>query len=105
MTRVSNSKASLGRGQWAVRLGRRGWWPGRGSGKKEKKGGVVCDDRDLNVESLLCDVRAALGGAEGVVHVLRMLLAEVDLIMAVDGYPALNDLTRESLRAVNCPEA
>src|ERR1700723_1582263 len=47
----------------------------------------------------------ALGGAEGVVHVLRMLLAEVDLIMAVDGYPALNDLTRESLRAVNCPEA
>lgn len=47
----------------------------------------------------------ALGGAEGVVHVLRMLLAEVDLIMAVDGYPALSDLTRESLRAVNCPEA
>jgi lactate 2-monooxygenase len=47
----------------------------------------------------------ALGGAEGVVHVLRMLLAEVDLIMAVDGYPALSDLTRESLRAVNCPGA
>jgi lactate 2-monooxygenase len=47
----------------------------------------------------------ALGGAEGVVHVLRMLLAEVDLIMAVDGYPALDNLTRESLRAVNCPEA
>jgi lactate 2-monooxygenase len=43
----------------------------------------------------------ALGGAEGVVHVLRMLLAELDLIMAVDGYPALADLNRESLRSVD----
>ena len=29
----------------------------------------------------------ALGGVDGVVHVLRSLLAEADLIMAVDGYP------------------
>ncbi|WAJ45592.1 alpha-hydroxy-acid oxidizing protein [Mycobacterium sp. Aquia_216] len=44
----------------------------------------------------------ALGGADGVVHVLRMLLAELDLLMAVDGYPTLGDLNRESLRVVNC---
>ncbi|HEY0226600.1 MAG TPA: alpha-hydroxy-acid oxidizing protein, partial [Mycobacterium sp.] len=44
----------------------------------------------------------ALGGADGVVHVLRMLLAELDLLMAVDGYPTLDDLNRESLRVVNC---
>ena len=29
---------------------------------------------------------------------LRSLLAEADLIMAVDGYPTLADLTRETLR-------
>jgi lactate 2-monooxygenase len=40
----------------------------------------------------------AIGGADGVVHVLRSLLAEADLIMAVDGYPTLSDLTRDSLR-------
>ncbi|MEV7778397.1 alpha-hydroxy-acid oxidizing protein [Kitasatospora sp. NPDC088351] len=34
----------------------------------------------------------ALGGEDGVVHVLRSLLAEADLLMAVDGYPALADL-------------
>ena len=34
----------------------------------------------------------ALGGTDGVVHVLRSLLAEADLIMAVDGYPTLADL-------------
>jgi isopentenyl diphosphate isomerase/L-lactate dehydrogenase-like FMN-dependent dehydrogenase len=44
----------------------------------------------------------ALGGAEGIVHVLRSILAEADLIMAVDGYPALADLTPDSLRRT-CP--
>ncbi|MER5863436.1 lactate 2-monooxygenase [Kitasatospora sp. NPDC002040] len=39
----------------------------------------------------------ALEGTAGIVHVLRALLAESDLIMAVDGYPTLADLTRESL--------
>jgi lactate 2-monooxygenase len=34
----------------------------------------------------------ALGGTEGAVHVLRSLLAEADLTMAVDGYPTLADL-------------
>ena len=40
----------------------------------------------------------ALDGADGVVHVLRTLLAEADLIMAVDGYPTLADLTPDTLR-------
>jgi lactate 2-monooxygenase len=31
----------------------------------------------------------ALGGAEGAVHVLRSLLAEADLLMAVDGFPTI----------------
>jgi FMN-dependent dehydrogenase len=42
----------------------------------------------------------ALGGDDGVVHVLRSILAEADLIMAVDGYPTRADLTRDSLRRV-----
>lgn len=42
----------------------------------------------------------ALGGTDGIVHVLRSLLAETDLIMAVDGYPTLADLTREALSRV-----
>jgi lactate 2-monooxygenase len=41
-----------------------------------------------------------IGGAEGVVHVLRSILAEADLIMAVDGYPTRKDLTPEALRRV-----
>jgi lactate 2-monooxygenase len=40
----------------------------------------------------------AIGGTDGIIHVLRSILAEADLIMAVDGYPALADLTRDSLR-------
>ncbi|MFF4169425.1 alpha-hydroxy-acid oxidizing protein [Streptomyces sp. NPDC001744] len=43
----------------------------------------------------------ALGGTDGVVHVLRSLLAEADLIMAVDGYPTLADLRADgALRPV-----
>ncbi len=42
----------------------------------------------------------ALGGAGGIVHVLRTILAEADLIMAVDGYPSVADLTPQSLRPV-----
>lgn len=42
----------------------------------------------------------AIGGADGVEHVLRSLLAEADLIMAVDGYRTLKDLTPEALRRV-----
>ncbi|WP_297775510.1 alpha-hydroxy-acid oxidizing protein [Mycobacterium sp.] len=42
----------------------------------------------------------ALGGVDGIVHVLRSLLAEADLIMAVDGYPSLKELTPEALRPV-----
>ncbi|MGQ4601054.1 alpha-hydroxy-acid oxidizing protein [Nocardia sp. R6R-6] len=43
---------------------------------------------------------AALAGADGIVHVLRSLLAEADLLMAVDGYPTLADLTPAALRPV-----
>ncbi|ULE33099.1 lactate 2-monooxygenase [Mycobacterium sp. IDR2000157661] len=42
----------------------------------------------------------ALGGVDGLVHVLRSLLAEADLTMAVDGYPTLADLTPDTLRRV-----
>ena len=37
----------------------------------------------------------ALGGTDGIVHVLRSMLAEADLLMAVDGYPTLADLKPE----------
>jgi isopentenyl diphosphate isomerase/L-lactate dehydrogenase-like FMN-dependent dehydrogenase len=39
----------------------------------------------------------ALGGADGIVHVLKTLLAETDLLMAVDGYPTIDSLTPEAL--------
>jgi lactate 2-monooxygenase len=42
----------------------------------------------------------ALGGVDGLVHVLRSLLAEADLLMAVDGYPTLADLKPDALRTV-----
>jgi lactate 2-monooxygenase len=42
----------------------------------------------------------SLGGAEGIAHVLRSLLAETDLIMAVNGYPTLADLKPDALRRV-----
>ena len=37
----------------------------------------------------------ALGGEDGVVHQTRSVLAETDLLMAVDGYPTLADLRAE----------
>ena len=43
----------------------------------------------------------ALGGVDGIVHVLRSLLAEADLTMAVDGYSSLADLTPDTLRRVS----
>ncbi|HEX2809846.1 MAG TPA: alpha-hydroxy-acid oxidizing protein, partial [Kineosporiaceae bacterium] len=39
----------------------------------------------------------AVGGKEGIEHVLKCLLAETDLIMAIDGYPSVGDLTRDAL--------
>lgn len=42
----------------------------------------------------------ALGGAEGASHVLRCMLAEADLLMAVNGYPTLADVRREGARRV-----
>ncbi|MGW4326308.1 lactate 2-monooxygenase [Nocardia sp. NPDC004573] len=40
----------------------------------------------------------ALGGVDGLVHVVRSLLAEADLLMAVDGYPRIADLGPEAIR-------
>ncbi|WP_436699854.1 alpha-hydroxy-acid oxidizing protein [Nocardioides sp. BYT-33-1] len=42
----------------------------------------------------------ALGGVPGAVHQVRALQAELDLIMAVDGYPALADLGPDALRRI-----
>ena len=42
----------------------------------------------------------ALDGVDGVVHVLRCLLAEADLLMAVDGYPTLAALSPDALMRV-----
>lgn len=39
----------------------------------------------------------ALNGTAGIVHVLRSILAEADLLMAVDGYPTIKDLRATSL--------
>lgn len=41
---------------------------------------------------------AALGGTAGIVHVLKTVLAEADLLMAVDGYPTVADLGRDAIR-------
>ena len=42
----------------------------------------------------------ALDGAAGVAHVLKCLLAEADLLMAIDGYPKIGDLTPAALMRV-----
>jgi lactate 2-monooxygenase len=39
----------------------------------------------------------ALGGEDGIVHLLRCLLAEADLLMAVNGYPTIADLAAAGL--------
>lgn len=39
-------------------------------------------------------------GAEGVVHLLRSMPAEADLIMAIDAYPTIKDRTPGALRRV-----
>lgn len=40
----------------------------------------------------------ALGGADGAEHVLRCILAEADLLMAVNGYPTLDDVRAAGAR-------
>jgi lactate 2-monooxygenase len=42
----------------------------------------------------------AVGGQAGIEHVLRCMLAELDLIMAVDGYPSVAAFDRDALRRV-----
>ncbi|GHB48421.1 hypothetical protein GCM10010377_44160 [Streptomyces viridiviolaceus] len=44
----------------------------------------------------------ALGGTDGVVHVLRALLAEADPIVAVDSYLGVTDLGPAAMRQVCC---
>ncbi len=41
----------------------------------------------------------SIGGEDGIVHMLRCLLAEADLLMAVNGYPAIGDLSPDALIA------
>jgi lactate 2-monooxygenase len=45
----------------------------------------------------------AVGGEDGIVHLLRCLLAEADLLMAVNGYPSLADLSPEALLVSDAP--
>jgi len=40
----------------------------------------------------------AVGGQAGIEHVLKCLLAETDLTMAIDGYPTVASLTPDALR-------
>ncbi len=44
----------------------------------------------------------ALGGAAGAAWVLRTILAEADLLMAVNGYPTLAELRTQGIRRTNC---
>ena len=41
---------------------------------------------------------AARAGTDGIVHVLRTILAEADLLMAVDGFATLADLGPDANR-------
>jgi len=43
----------------------------------------------------------AVGGEDGVVHQLRSILAEADLLMAIDGFPTIADVRRADLRRVD----
>jgi len=43
----------------------------------------------------------AIGGEDGVVHHLRSVLAEADLLMAIDGFPTIADVKRADLRRVD----
>ncbi len=45
----------------------------------------------------------ALGGVPGLVHLLRSLQAETDLVMAVDGYPTRADLVRDAVVDLQAP--
>jgi lactate 2-monooxygenase len=40
----------------------------------------------------------AVGGQAGIEHVLRCMLAELDLLMAVDGYPSVTAFDRNAVR-------
>ena len=40
----------------------------------------------------------ALDGVDGIIHVLRSILAEADLLMAIDGYPTIADLRNAAVR-------
>ncbi|MDX3224980.1 lactate 2-monooxygenase [Streptomyces sp. ME19-01-6] len=44
----------------------------------------------------------AVGGQQGIEHVLRCLLAETDLTLAIDGYASVGALDRRALRRVRC---
>jgi lactate 2-monooxygenase len=78
-------------------------------GGRQANGGIGCLDMlPAVVEALALGATAvgigrpyawglALDGTDGIVHVLRCLLAEADLLMAIDGYPTLADLRSAGL--------
>jgi lactate 2-monooxygenase len=43
----------------------------------------------------------AVGGQTGIEHVIKCLLAEIDITMAIDGYPRITDLTPDALRRIS----
>lgn len=47
----------------------------------------------------------SVGGVEGVVHVLKCILAELDLLMAVDGFPTIAALREAGVRPVRKVDA
>jgi len=42
----------------------------------------------------------ALDGSAGAAHVLKCILAEADLLMAVNGYPTLTDVSAAGVKRV-----
>jgi len=42
----------------------------------------------------------AVGGTDGVVSQLRSMLAELDLLMAIDGFPSVADLRAAGVQRV-----
>lgn len=47
----------------------------------------------------------SVGGVDGVVHVLKCILAELDLLMAVDGFPTITALREAGVRPVRKADA
>jgi isopentenyl diphosphate isomerase/L-lactate dehydrogenase-like FMN-dependent dehydrogenase len=49
-------------------------------------------------QQYLAQPALAVGGTDGVVQQLKAILAELDLLMAIDGYPTIADLRTAGVR-------